>query len=75
MLNGGSVPVDRFFLDALALLRFGAKYEDIDIRKRTNALLRDLLGPGDEPPHPQEVHRAILLAVFPKKIQPSLANT
>lgn len=62
-LRGYSVPIDKRFLDALALTRFNASYGDA--KEQTNTLLRDLVGLGDRT-HPQDVHFIILKAIMPK---------
>lgn len=65
-LRGNAVPIDKRFLDALALMRFGEKYEDDEVKAKTRALVADLVGPGDKPPHPLDAHYLILKALLPK---------
>lgn len=64
-LRGNAVHIDKRFLDALALMRFGEKYEGDEVKSQTNTLLRDLVGPGEKA-HPQDVHFIILKNLLPK---------
>lgn len=63
-LRGNAVPIDRRFLDALSMIRFGGLYEEC--KTETNSLLVDLVGPGAKPPHPLDVHYIILKNLIPK---------
>jgi len=62
-----AVPVDKFFLDALALKHFKVTYEDKEVKKSVNKLLRELM--GDIHPHPQKVEQKILMELAPKWIK------
>lgn len=64
-LRGNSVPVDKRFLDALALMRLGKLYDCDETKKKTREILRGLVGPGDKI-HPQDVHFIILKSILPK---------
>lgn len=68
-----AVPIDKLFLDVLALKHFKKPYEDKEIKKAINRMLRELI--GDEYPHPQKVEQKILLDVVPKWISKELKNT
>lgn len=62
-LRGFSTPIDKRFLDALAIMRFNKLYDET--KEQTNTLLRDLVGSGDRI-HPQDVHFIILKETIPK---------
>lgn len=64
-LRGNSVPLDKRFLDALALARFGEPYEEEEVRGKVRTVLRVLVGPGKKI-HPQDVHYLILKTLIPK---------
>jgi len=61
-LRGFSIPIDKRFLDALAVMRFDLQYDDF--KEQTNTLLRDLIGQGERI-HPQDVHFIILKSIMP----------
>lgn len=61
-LRGLSTPIDKRFLDALAIMRFNKLYDET--KEQTNMLLRDLVGSGDRI-HPQDVHFIILKEIMP----------
>lgn len=62
-LRGFSTPIDKRFLDALAIMRFNKPYDEV--KEQTNTLLRDLIGQGERI-HPQDVHFVILKNIMPK---------
>lgn len=62
-LRGFSTPIDKRFLDALAIMRFNKLYDEV--KEQTNTLLRDLVGSGERI-HPQDVHFIILKETMPK---------
>ena len=69
-LKGQVTQVDKFFLDALALTRFGVKYEDETVKKEVRKLIRQLM--KDEPVHTQTIHQKILASFLPQSIQKQL---
>ncbi len=69
-LNGKSTQVDRFYLDTLALIYFGVKYEDKTIRKRVNKIVRDIM--NDLPVQTQIIHQKILASFLPPVIKKQL---
>ena len=58
-----SIPLDKRFLEALSLVFFDTLYDDS--KQKTNALLRELIGPGEKI-HPQDAHYIILKNLIPK---------
>lgn len=60
-----SVPVEKRFLDVLALMRFGKLYEDEEVKVKTRALIRDLVGNVTKI-HPRDINYIILKEVLPK---------
>jgi hypothetical protein len=67
-IGNKSVPVDKIFLDAVALAHFGCKYEDASIRKKSNAIIRCLMA-NESVFHPQIVHKNILISFLPPSIK------
>lgn len=61
-LRGFSTPIDKRFLDALAIMRFNKSYDEV--KEQINTLLRDLIGSGERI-HPQDVHFIILKNIMP----------
>jgi len=59
-----AVPIDKLFLDVLALKHFKQPYEEKEVKKEINKMLREMI--GKEYPHPQRVHQKILLDMAPK---------
>jgi hypothetical protein len=64
-LRGESVPIDKAVLDILAVAQFGEKYECDEVKKKVRIILKEIVGPGDRPPHPQEVYRAVMASFLP----------
>lgn len=60
-----TVNIHKGFLDALALHRFNKPFEGKEIKDKTRALVRDLVGPVEKI-HPLEVHYLILKATLSK---------
>lgn len=73
-LRGESVPVDKAVLDILAVARFGEKYERDEVKKQVRIALNDIVGPGERPPHPQEVYRAVMISLLPVNKQKLLLS-
>lgn len=71
-LNGQSTQIDRFYLDALALTHHGQKYEDKDIRKQVNKIVREIM--KDSPVKTQIIHQKILASFLPPAIQKQLSD-
>jgi hypothetical protein len=66
-LRDFSTPIDKRFLDALAIMRFNKPYDKV--KEQTNTLLRDLIGLGERI-HPQDVHFIILNNIMPSSELP-----
>ena len=63
-IGNNSVPVNRVFLDALSVVKFGVRYGP-KTKKQVNQVIRDLM--ADEVRiNTQAVYNAILLEVLPK---------
>jgi hypothetical protein len=73
-IRNNPVTIDKYFLDLLSVARFDAKYEDQDIRKQVNAIVRDLV--SNEPKiNPMIVHQKIALSLLPKSKQAIMLST
>lgn len=59
-----SLPIDKYFLDAIAFNDFGKPYEELQVRKEVNTILRSLTK-DNEVLHPQIVHQKILAYLIP----------
>lgn len=63
-IGNNSIPINRLFLDALSVMKYGVKYGP-KTKRQTNELIRGLM--ADEVRiNTQTVHQAILLEVLPK---------
>lgn len=63
-VGNNSVPVSLVFLDALSVMKFGAKY-GAETKKQTNELIRELMK-GKARINTNTVYEAILLEILPK---------
>lgn len=72
-IKGKGTQIDKYYLDALALVHFGQKYEDKSIKKQVNKLVRDLM--KNEPISVQIIQQKILSSFLPQSIQNQLNQT
>lgn len=69
--RGRRIKIDKRFLNAFSLMRYGEKYDREDIRKEVNKTLRDMIGLKDDI-HPLDIYWIITLSLLSQKKQAEL---
>lgn len=68
-IRGGTVAIDKNILDMYAVVQYGELYETDEVKKKVRLDIRNMVGPGENVPHPLEVYRAITFSFLTAKQQ------